>query len=84
MNTELTERYLRAAITGLPASTQEDLRTELTALIMDATEARIDQGEEPSQAEWAVLTQLGDPALLAAEYADRPLHLIGPGYYLTW
>ena len=84
MNTELTERYLRAAITGLPASTQEDLRTELTALIMDATEARIDQGEEPSQAERAVLTQLGDPAILAAEYADRPLHLIGPGYYLTW
>lgn len=84
MNTELTERYLRAAIAGLPAATQDDVRTELTALIMDATEARIDQGEEPPAAERAVLTELGDPAILAAEYADRPLHLIGPRYFLVW
>lgn len=84
MNTELTERYLQAAIAGLPTSTQDDVRTELTALIMDATEARIDQGEEPPAAERAVLTELGDPAILAAEYADRPLQLIGPRFYLTW
>ena len=31
-----------------------------------------------------MLTELGDPAVLAAGYADRPLHLIGPRYYLTW
>ena len=30
-----------------------------------------------------MLTELGDPVILAAEYADRPLHLIGPRYYLT-
>lgn len=84
MNTELTERYLRAAIAGLSTSTQEDVRTELTALIMDATEARIDQGADPVEAERAVLTELGDPAILAAEYADRPLQLIGPRYFLVW
>lgn len=30
------------------------------------------------------MTELGDPAALAAGYADRPLHLIGPKYYLVW
>lgn len=84
MNTELTERYLRAAVAVLPTRTQEDVRAELTASIMDATEARIDQGEDPAAAEQAALVELGDPAILAAEYADRPLHLIGPRYYLIW
>ena len=84
MNTELTERYIRATISGLPAAAQEDVRAELTTLIMDATEARIDRGEEPASAERAALTELGDPAILTAEYADRPLHLIGPRYYLAW
>lgn len=84
MNTDLTERYLRAAVTGLPTRTQEDVRAELTASIMDATEARIDQGEDPAAAEHAALVELGDPAILAAEYADRPLHLVGPRYYLIW
>ena len=84
MNTELTERYIRATIAGLPPAAQEDVRAELTALIMDATEARIDRGEDPVSAERAALTELGDPAILTAEYADRPLHLIGPRHYLAW
>ena len=37
-----------------------------------------------SAAERAVLTDLGDPDKLAAGYTDRPLHLIGPRYYLDW
>ena len=84
MNTELTERYIRATIAGLPPAAQEDVRAELTALIMDATEARIDRGADPVSAERAALTELGDPAILTAEYADRPLHLIGPRHYLAW
>jgi MFS family permease len=31
-----------------------------------------------------VLTKLGDPARLAAGYADRPLHLIGPALFLDY
>ncbi|MGP9538335.1 permease prefix domain 1-containing protein [Brachybacterium sp. AOP43-C2-M15] len=84
MNTELTERYIRATASGLPTAAQEDVRAELAASILDATEARIEQGEDPGIAERAVLTELGDPAILAAEYADRPLHLIGPRHYLAW
>src|SRR5690606_37564303 len=44
----------------------------------------VEQGESRDVAERAVLTELGDPAILAAGYADRPLHLIGPRYFLTW
>ena len=31
-----------------------------------------------------MLTELGDPARLAAGYADRPLHLIGPALFLDY
>ncbi|MCT1384722.1 permease prefix domain 1-containing protein [Brachybacterium sp. p3-SID1565] len=80
----LTERYIAATTASLPAKSQQDVRAELGVSIADAVEARIEQGEDPAAAERAVLTELGDPAVLAAGYADRPLHLIGPRYYLTW
>ena len=80
----LAERYISATIRSLTPETQDDVRAELEASIADAVEARIEQGEAPAEAERAVLTELGDPDVLAAGYADRPLHLIGPKYYLTW
>lgn len=84
MPTTLTERYISAVVHPLPPASQEDVRAELAASIADAVEARLDQGEAPESAEREVLTGLGDPAALAAGYADRPLHLLGPSYYLTW
>lgn len=84
MDTTLTERYLAAATGTLPPTAQDDVRDELKASIDDAVETRVEQGEERPDAERAVLTELGDPAVLAARFADRPLHLIGPRYYLTW
>lgn len=84
MNATLTTRYIDAAITSLPQHMQADVEQELRALIADATDGRIDAGEGQGLAERAVLTELGDPAILAASYADRPLHLVGPKYYLTW
>lgn len=84
MAATLTERYISATVKTLPPATQDDVRVELAASIADAIDARTDQGESPVEAERAVLTDLGDPAALAAGYADRPLQLIGPRYYLTW
>ncbi|GAA1491235.1 permease prefix domain 1-containing protein [Brachybacterium sacelli] len=84
MTTDLTERYISATIASLPPETQDDVRAELGTAVTDAIEARLDQGEDPAEAERTVLTELGDPAALAAGYADRPLHLLGPRYYLTW
>ena len=82
--TTLTERYISAVARHLPAATQDDVREELAASIADDIEARIAAGEPLDRAERAVLTELGAPDALAAGYADRPLHLIGPRYYLTW
>ncbi|WP_144876890.1 permease prefix domain 1-containing protein [Microbacterium sp. 1.5R] len=80
----LTERYISATVHSLPPETQDDVRAELEASIADAVEARREQGEGSQSAERAVIVGLGDPGVLAAGYADRPLQLIGPKYYLTW
>lgn len=84
MTIPLPERYIAATIKHLPADLQADVRAELEASIAEAVEAHIEQGEERETAERIVLTELGDPAILAAGYADRPLQLIGPRYYLAW
>lgn len=84
MSATLSDRYIEATVRSLPARSQEDVRAELAAAITDAVEARVERGERRPDAERAVLTELGDPGVLAADYADRPLHLIGPRYYLTW
>src|SRR5690625_3189316 len=84
MQTSLADRYISATINELPADLHDEVRPELQASIAEAEEARMAQGEDRETAERAVLTELGDPAVLAAGYADRPLQLIGPGYYLPW
>ncbi|POH57254.1 permease prefix domain 1-containing protein [Arthrobacter glacialis] len=84
MTATLTERYIAATIKSLPPESEMDVRAELEASIADAIEARIEEGEGRADAERAVLTELGDPGALAAGFADRALHLIGPRYYLTW
>lgn len=84
MSTSLIDRYIDATIRTLPAAAQEDVRAELAASIADDVDARREQGESAASAEREVLTALGDPSILAARYAERPLHLIGPRYYLAW
>lgn len=80
----LTDRYVYAAMRTVPEAQRDDLATELRASIEDQVEARVAAGESASDAERAVLTELGDPDKLAADYTDRPLHLIGPAYFLDW
>jgi len=82
--TTLTDRYVAAAVRSVPENQREDLAAELRVSIDDQIDARVEQGEAPDAAERAVLTDLGDPDKLAAGYTDRPLHLIGPRYYLDW
>lgn len=84
MSATLTDRYIAATVKSLPGSVQEDVRTELEASILDDVDARIEAGEPPEEAERAVLTALGDPAVLAAGYSNQPLHLIGPRYFIAW
>lgn len=81
---QLTDRYLDAALRAVPQEQRGDIGAELRASIADQVDARTADGTAPEQAELDVLTALGDPDRLAAEYTDRPLWLIGPRYYLDW
>lgn len=81
MTTTLTDRYAASLVRLLPARQRKDIETELRASIADAVDERLDAGLTPQEAERAVLTELGDPVLLAASYTDRPTSLIGPRYY---
>ncbi|TDC36425.1 hypothetical protein E1211_13505 [Micromonospora sp. 15K316] len=80
----LTDRYLAATLRTVPAARREEIATELRGSIEDMIDGRRAEGRDAEAAEREVLTELGNPAKLAARYADRRLQLIGPTYYLAW
>jgi hypothetical protein len=80
----LTDRYVEATLRRLPSDKRPDIERELRASIADAVDARVESGTDRVEAEVAVLTELGDPARLAAGYAEQPLHLIGPELFLDY
>ena len=82
--TTLTDRYVWAAARSVPESQRAEFDRELRERIGDASDALVGAGSSPADAEISTLTELGDPAVLAARYVDRPLQLIGPRYFLTW
>ena len=82
--TTLSDRYVDATLRRLPARQRPDIERELRAAIADAMEDRLAGGGDAAEAEAAALTELGDPARLAAGYADRPLQLIGPALFLDY
>ena len=73
--TSLTDRYVATTLRSIPAKQRTDIERELRASIADALE---------DQSETEALAALGDPSRLAASYADRPLHLVGPAVYLDY
>jgi hypothetical protein len=79
--TTLTDRYVAATLRSVPEKSRGDLERELRASIGDAIDARVARGEKPDAAEIAVLTELGDPAQLAASYAGPQRYLIGPRFF---
>lgn len=81
----LTDRYVWAVIRAVPQRQRDELEPEVRALVADAIEARMADGEaDRDTAERDALTELGDPGALAARYADRPQMLIGPTLYPVW
>ncbi|MFE5672359.1 permease prefix domain 1-containing protein [Agromyces sp. NPDC056523] len=80
----LTDRYVWAAARRMPEAQRTEFGRELRERIGDEVDARLADGTAPADAERAVLVELGDPDALAAEYADRPMQLIGPRYFLAW
>jgi hypothetical protein len=84
MTSSLTDRYVAATLRSVPKPQRPDIERELRASIGDAVDARVDNGERQDDAEFAALTDLGTPALLAANYSGRSLNLIGPEVYLQY
>ncbi|MEV4624397.1 permease prefix domain 1-containing protein [Asanoa sp. NPDC049573] len=82
--TSLTDRYVAATLRSVPAQRRDEIAAELRGSIEDMIEGRSAAGEDAGAAERSVLTELGNPAQLAARYSDRRLQLIGPTYYLVW
>jgi hypothetical protein len=79
--TTLTDRYIAATLRSVPEKSRGDLERELRASIGDDVDARVARGEKPDVAEAAALTELGDPAQLAAAYAGPQRYLIGPRFF---
>lgn len=80
----LTDRYIAAVLRSLPAAQRAGLDPELRERIADAIDAQRAAGVAAERAEEAALVGLGEPGRLAASYAERPAHLIGPAYYFEW
>lgn len=68
----LTDRYVHEVARRLPEKQRKDIADELRATIADMAEDRPER---------EVLQELGDPAVLADKYRDRPRYLIGPELY---
>ncbi|HEU4318787.1 MAG TPA: permease prefix domain 1-containing protein [Acidimicrobiia bacterium] len=81
---ELTDRYVGATLRTIPEKQRDDIEAELRASIADAIEARYTEDDNPDDVEREVLTELGDPDRLAADYAGRPSYLIGPEHFFTY
>src|SRR5690606_16568416 len=82
--TDYTDRYVSAVVRGVPERQRADLEKELRASLADDIEARIEAGADHATAEYAAIQALGDPIVLSAHYAGRPLHLVGPALYADW
>lgn len=72
----LTEIYIYEVTRRLLEKNREDIALELRSTIEDMLPDDYNEEEEK-----AALAKLGDPAILANEYRDQPMYLIGPRYF---
>ncbi|MCA1061078.1 hypothetical protein LCL96_19345 [Rossellomorea aquimaris] len=73
---KLVELYIQEVMRRLPEKNREDIALELRSSIEDMLPEDYTEDDVKE-----VLSSLGDPAVLASNYQDRPMYLIGPRYY---
>lgn len=73
---KIIDLYIQEVTRRLPEKSREDIALELRSTIEDMLPD--DYTEEEVK---TVLEKMGNPALLASGYLDRPMHLIGPRYF---
>ena len=76
---ELIEVYIREVTRRLPEKTRNDIALELRSTIEDMLPENYTEDNVKR-----ALEKLGNPATLAAQYRDQPMHLIGPKFYDTY
>ncbi|SET74189.1 hypothetical protein SAMN05421676_107150 [Salinibacillus kushneri] len=72
----LIDLYIQEVTRWLPKDERKDIALELESAIYDMLPENY--GEEDV---YQVLEVMGDPAVLANKYREKPMHLIGPKYY---
>lgn len=72
----LIEIYIHEVTRRLPENNREDIALELRSTIEDMLPDDYNEKEVK-----AALEKLGNPVILASEYRDKPMHLIGPRYF---
>jgi hypothetical protein len=73
---KLIDIYIQEVTRRLPEKSRADISLELQSTIEDMLPDDYDEQDVKE-----VLTELGDPAVLARGYRDWPQHLIGPRYF---
>ena len=85
MNHDLIERYIYAATKRLPRKQRDDVAQELRGLIDDMLNERCGEVTPTEKDIRVVLTELGTPQELSAQYdEDAKKCLIGQPYYSTY
>ena len=72
----LIDKYIQEVTRRLPEKNRKDIALELQSTIEDMLPDQHSEEEIKG-----VLKELGNPAILANGYNDRPMYLIGPRYY---
>lgn len=72
----LIDKYIGEVTRRLPEKNRQDIELELRSTIEDMLPEQYSEEEVKG-----VLKDLGNPAILANGYNDRPMYLIGPRYY---
>ncbi|HSK87383.1 MAG TPA: hypothetical protein VK880_03460 [Anaerolineales bacterium] len=78
----LIDRYVAEVGRHLPEKDRTDIEAEIRSMLEDMLEERKQAGRAVDEKLIAeVLEELGDPRLLASQYAPSKRYLIGPGWY---
>jgi len=72
----LIDIYIQEVTRRLPEKDRDDVSLELRSTIEDMLPDEYSEDDVK-----AALEKLGNPAVLASGYLDRPMHLIGPRYF---
>ena len=73
---DLINLYIQEVTRRLPVKMREDISLELRSTILDMLSSDFSENDVQQ-----VLEKLGNPAVLASRYRERPMQLIGPKFY---